>query len=74
MQLPSMYGFAAGGYVLKPPEMRGVWAKAAEEGGDASDDNVDSSDTYWPPAREQLHRTTVQILSLHNLPKVSSLH
>jgi hypothetical protein len=26
--------------------------------------------TFWPPSRVQLVRTTVDILSLHNLPKV----
>eukprot|EP00966_Prymnesium_polylepis_P334138 7389537-Prymnesium_polylepis.1 len=29
----------------------------------------DSSDLYWPPPRERLHRTTMTFLSLHNLPK-----
>ena len=27
-------------------------------------------DSYWPPPREVLHRTTIQVLSLHHLPKV----
>ena len=26
-------------------------------------------DDYWPPARETLHRMTIDVLSLHNLPK-----
>eukprot|EP00966_Prymnesium_polylepis_P215305 4986364-Prymnesium_polylepis.1 len=28
-------------------------------------------DVWWPPLRHVLHRTTVEILSLHQLPKVS---
>eukprot|EP00966_Prymnesium_polylepis_P145606 3363273-Prymnesium_polylepis.1 len=30
-------------------------------------------DVYWPPARETLHRTTLEILTLHNCPKVGGL-
>ena len=26
-------------------------------------------DDYWPPPREALHRTTIETISLHNLPK-----
>ena len=28
------------------------------------------NDLFWPPPREWLHRTTIEVLSLHNLPKV----
>ena len=28
-------------------------------------------DSYWPPPRERLQLTSIQLLSLHNLPKVS---
>ena len=52
----------SGGYVLKPPEMRTGGASTAEAAGGA--------DEYWPPPRAELHRTTIEILSLHNLPKV----
>jgi len=31
---------------------------------------VDCSPRTWPPPREQLHRTTVEILSFHNAPKL----
>jgi hypothetical protein len=29
-------------------------------------------DFFWPPPRERLHRTSIELLSLHNLPKVTS--
>jgi len=35
------------------------------------DDDDDQTDNYWPPARENLSRITIQVLSLHNLPKRS---
>lgn len=44
----------ADGYVLKPPEMR----RARE-----------SSTDQCPPVRQFLHRATIDIISLHNLPK-----
>ena len=51
------------GYVLKPPEMR-----------PASDEQDESTATcFWPPPRESLHRATLHVLSLHNLPKVGRL-
>mmetsp|Transcript_10776 Transcript_10776/g.28272 ORF Transcript_10776/g.28272 Transcript_10776/m.28272 type:complete len:609 (+) Transcript_10776:1-1827(+) len=60
----------SGGYVLKPSEMRAV---STEEAVDAdciaNRDGLDGDAGYWPPSREQLHRTTVDIISLHNLPK-----
>eukprot|EP00966_Prymnesium_polylepis_P232839 5385042-Prymnesium_polylepis.2 len=31
-----------------------------------------TKEAYWPPPREQLRRTTVRTLSLHQLPKVSA--
>ena len=30
----------------------------------------DKPDDYWPPPRERLHVTTLEVISLHNLPKV----
>ena len=48
------------GFVLKPPEMRvptiAIGARQHE-------------DMYWPPPREELYRTTLEVLSLHNCPK-----
>jgi len=49
----------SGGYVLKPPKMR----PAADES-EARDD-----DDFWPPPCERLPRTSMEILSLHMLPK-----
>eukprot|EP00966_Prymnesium_polylepis_P145130 3351328-Prymnesium_polylepis.1 len=49
----------SGGYVLKPSEMRAV---STEEAVDAdciaNRDGLDGDAGYWPPSREQLHRTT----------------
>lgn len=62
----------SGGYILKPPGMR-----TPAEIGDAPRDSRVSEDEsfvsrpFWPPPREHLHRTTIKIISLHNLPKVS---
>ena len=30
-------------------------------------------DDFWPPPRDALHRTTIDVLSLHHLPKVITL-
>eukprot|EP00966_Prymnesium_polylepis_P157168 3631996-Prymnesium_polylepis.1 len=46
-------------------------AAVADPGEHATGSNDD--DAFWPPPREKLHRTTVQVVSLHNLPKVSHL-
>jgi len=32
-------------------------------------DHPSQHDPYWPPPRENLHRTSIEVLSLHNLPK-----
>ena len=56
------------GYVLKPPDMcctpQFAAFNAQEERRTLNDD------VYWPPPRERLHRTTIEVLSIHNLPKV----
>jgi len=53
--------------VLKPPEMR---SKFSWEEKDSTTPRLGSEeDVYWPPPRPRLHRVTVEILSLHNLPK-----
>mmetsp|Transcript_15402 Transcript_15402/g.46245 ORF Transcript_15402/g.46245 Transcript_15402/m.46245 type:complete len:545 (-) Transcript_15402:93-1727(-) len=51
------------GYVLKPLGMRVVPPE-----GEMEPDEADH-DEYWPPPRDALHRTTISIISLHNLPK-----
>jgi hypothetical protein len=38
----------------------------------AADDSVGETE-YWPPLRETLHRTTLHVISLHNLPKASPI-
>jgi len=55
------------GFVLKPLEMREV-ADEAESVGDVGAQAHDS-DAFWPPPRELLQRVTLEVLSLHNLPK-----
>ena len=54
------------GYTLKPPEMRATHHAIRDV---KVEDGLDEDD-YWPPPRERLHRTTIDLLSLHNLPKV----
>jgi len=82
--LPVQLHFAlfkgSGGYVLKPDEMRLLPESPAR--GDSEDnanghDNRDladqesswQSESFWPRARPKLRRTTIEIVSLHNLPK-----
>eukprot|EP00966_Prymnesium_polylepis_P216689 5016293-Prymnesium_polylepis.1 len=48
------------GFVLKPSEMR---VPVISTGA------LQRDDTYWPPPREELDRTTIELLSLHQLPK-----
>ena len=61
----------SGGYVLKPKEMREMYTPgvAGTKDGGAECAPHQKEDAYWPPPRERLHRTTIEILSLHNLPK-----
>ena len=74
------------GYLLKPPEMREgasigpgaiaesvreARASAAAEDPPTSGAGIDSDGSlYWPPPRPELHRASLQLMSLHNLPKV----
>eukprot|EP00966_Prymnesium_polylepis_P324030 7380144-Prymnesium_polylepis.1 len=32
----------------------------------------DRDDDYWPQARDVLHRTTIELISAHNTPKVNA--
>lgn len=71
VDLPVQLHFAlfhgSGGYVLKPAEMTSsLDARLSHRSAGAAAD-----DDYWPPIRHALHRATVQLLSLHNLPKRS---
>ena len=55
------------GFVLKPPKMRPTSSDApADERGSPKD----KEDDFWPPPRDRLYRTTLELLSLHQLPKV----
>jgi len=51
------------------------WTGGAAVGSDvlspsrSSSDVAASEDDFWPPPRETLHRTTLNIISIHNLPK-----
>jgi hypothetical protein len=69
------------GFLLKPPEMctapRGVQSEhsdtlnnTAAQSGVLHDRLGRGRDDYWPPLRETLHLTTVELLSLHMCPKV----
>jgi hypothetical protein len=44
------------GFVLKPPEMLNA-LEGADDG------------AFWPPPRNELHVVSLEVLSLHNLPK-----
>jgi hypothetical protein len=67
----------SGGYVLKPVEMQVPPSPVASSPGGnsrstAEEEDADDNEDYWPPPRKRLHRTTLEIISLHQLPKVSS--
>ena len=77
VDLPIHFHFAlfhgSGGYVLKPPEMLDAGPQTAET--DQAHDRPSSAhdDVYWPPPRQTIQRTTIAVLSLHNLPKARAL-
>jgi len=54
----------------KPPLLRSQSLKEPSSSA-ASNDTAGASDNTacWPPPREKLHRTTIEIISLHHLPK-----
>lgn len=56
----------SGGFLLKPPEMLASNVDADSRAGTRDLDN----DLYWPPARDVLQRTVIEVISLHNCPKV----
>jgi|EP00966_Prymnesium_polylepis_P213216 hypothetical protein len=74
----------SGGYVLKPSEMligklkepNPTILECSSTGGSAaapsgSDATVDiQPDDFWPPPLGALHRVTMTVVALHNLPKV----
>jgi len=85
MQLHFALFAGSQGFLLKPYDMReparsGYASDAREEidapgrgfGTDHDDEphrDDDIEDRYWPLLREEIHRTTVDVLSMHNLPK-----
>eukprot|EP00966_Prymnesium_polylepis_P228434 5286828-Prymnesium_polylepis.3 len=52
------------GYLLKPPGMC-----ASNVDADSPTGTRDLDDSYWPPARDVLQRTVIEIISLHSCPK-----
>eukprot|EP00966_Prymnesium_polylepis_P228132 5279452-Prymnesium_polylepis.1 len=77
---PEMCARVAGERVESPPDMEGeVGRRSSCSIGQRSSHSTDAnapkislppSDAYWPPPRETVHQTTVEVLSLHMLPKV----
>jgi hypothetical protein len=66
--------FAAACEMSTGPSERGSGDVASSRGSTRRSSLADN-DLYWPPPRERLARTTIEIFSLHNLPKVNpSLH
>ena len=63
-----------GGYLLKPPGMRASDEDLSKDvffdRSDCNEDRVTAEMNYWPPPRETLHCVTIDVLSLHMLPKV----
>jgi len=52
----------------EPPTYHRVRKAASAESIMIDDVHQDDANVYWPPAREWLHRTSIQMISLHNLP------
>ena len=59
------------GYLLKPPEMLASNTRPASDAAAESE-----ADSCWPAPHEMLTCTTIDVLSLHGLPKVctATLH
>ena len=60
----------SGGFVLKPLGMRSTQPHTGSDADERQSIRVANPDVYWPPPRNRLHRTTVDLFSLHNCPKV----
>eukprot|EP00966_Prymnesium_polylepis_P238982 5527145-Prymnesium_polylepis.1 len=64
------------GFLLKPLGMRASAediskdVEDVEETRSNNEHRVTAEDKYWPPPREHLHCVTIDVFSLHNLPKV----
>ena len=66
MQLHYALFDRTGGYVLKPKEMRSSELRTEPNGSAVA---VPDTALRWPPIRNRVWKTSVEILSLHNLPK-----
>lgn len=64
----ALFSSSSGGFVLKPPEMRII--TPIELDGIGQDGSHDQLHLQWPPSRSHLFCATINILSLHQLPKV----
>jgi len=58
-----------GGYVIKPKEMRLASSRHTSAEESTGDDKHVEDSGGWPPPREHLQCVTLQIVSLHQLPK-----
>ena len=52
------------GFVLKPSQM------LDNDSGSGDGEQQRDGDLYWPPSRDGLHCTMIEVLSLHSCPKV----
>eukprot|EP00966_Prymnesium_polylepis_P292355 6751890-Prymnesium_polylepis.1 len=71
------------GFVLKPSAMNAVMPSEADAAAVGSNGALPQSshsrnstsfldkEAYWPPAREALQLTTIEVLSLFSMPKVA---
>eukprot|EP00966_Prymnesium_polylepis_P248310 5740934-Prymnesium_polylepis.3 len=75
VQLHFALFFGSSGYVLKPEGMRRRHRNdEASDDDDQSGGAVMNDEDYWPPPRDMLYRATIDLISLHALPKVKSSH
>jgi len=58
-----------GGFVLKPKEMRLGFSRHTSTEDSTQDDKHFDDDCGWPPPRKHLQCVTLQIASLHSLPR-----
>lgn len=70
VQLHFALFFGSSGYVLKPEGMRRRHRNdEASDDDDQSGGAVMNDEDYWPPPRDMLYRATIDLISLHALPK-----
>eukprot|EP00966_Prymnesium_polylepis_P274747 6347932-Prymnesium_polylepis.1 len=54
-------------------QLRATGQRSTDQIRDAEEVAQQEVDTFWPPPRHALQRTTIEFLSLHNCPKVRSI-